>query len=101
MSSFTLDMFLYIEYAKGSKILRINKCTIAKLLDNSKNQKHVYFCVITNQLEKDISNTIRAVTRTSRGTWLAQSVDCGTVDLGVVSSIRTLGVEILKNKKSF
>ena len=35
----------------------------------------------------------------SRGTWLAQSVECKALDLRVVSLSPTLGVEItLKNK---
>ena len=31
---------------------------------------------------------------TMRGTWLGQLVECATLDLGVVSSNPTLGVEI-------
>ena len=34
-----------------------------------------------------------AVKRISRGSWLAQSVECGTPDLGVVSLNHTLGVK--------
>ena len=39
---------------------------------------------------------------TIRGTWLAQLVERGTLDLGVVSSNPTLGVEpaLQKNKKN-
>ena len=45
---------------------------------------------------------------TNRGTWLAQSLECGTLDLRVVSSSSTLGVgmtykykkNILKNIRS-
>ena len=37
---------------------------------------------------------ILAKTGCCRGTWLAQSVECATLDLRVVSSSSTVGVEI-------
>lgn len=44
----TDGIFLNIEYPKGYKTIRVNRWTIAKLLDvDARTKNHIYFCAIT------------------------------------------------------
>ena len=56
------------------------------------------FLIVKLSVCHEYENTLKI--GIERGTWLAQSEEHGTLDLGVVSLSPTSGVEITKKKKN-
>ena len=50
--------------------------------------------IVNSACGTSINSCLEIRTHINRGTWLAQSVEHATLDLGVVTSSPTLGVEI-------
>ena len=71
--------------------LGLSHCYIFSHKAKTRNSPNVY-----HRIKWDLwtDSKLRAEILYWRGAWVAQSVECATLDLGVVSSSPTLGVEI-------